>query len=200
MGRFTDPQGNRGLISSVVIAVYKFFRSFAGIASEQNSQTLFTVVSGGSGNPRNIMHLSFATEGGEVRGSAFTANTDGTITVNRSMFGAVVNLCAIGRFASNDNVVIGIGIGNPAQIPNVIGQQIGENYVSRFRCARQGDGSGDEVTWDLHATPVGKSTTDVNVYGLKSGDKIFPVIWTQEADNSEILFEELIFTVEEISV
>lgn len=187
-------------ISEQIIDAYKALRSFAGIAMPTSTQTQFTVVSNGSGAPYNIMHLDFATDGGEVRGNSFTANSDSTITVNKDMFAAVVSLNMIARFSSNDNVVVGIGIGNPAQIPQLPGQQAGENYVSRFRCARVGDGSGDEVTWDLHVTPVGKSTTDIDVYGLKAGDKIFPVVWTQEGDNAQLDVEELIFTVEEISV
>ncbi|EKZ9178126.1 hypothetical protein RFA54_001581 [Vibrio vulnificus] len=184
---------------SQIIQAYKSLRSFAGIAMTTQVQPVqFTVVSGGAG-ATNIMHLNIADSGGEVRGNAFTGNSDGTITVNKSMFAAVVNICAIARFASNDNVVVGIGIGDPLQIPSSPGVQVGENYVSRFRCARVGDGSGDEVTWDLHATPVGKSTTAIEVFGLKQGDKVFPVIWTQEADDALIEISELIFTVEEIS-
>lgn len=185
---------------SQIIQAYKSLRSFSGIAMTPQAQPIqFSVVSGGAGST-NIMHFNLADSGGEVRGKSFKANTDGTITVNKSMFAAVVNICAIAKFASNDNVVIGIGIGDPLQIPSSPGVQIGENYVSRFRCARVGDGSGDEVTWDLHATPVGKSTTEIEIFGLKSGDKIFPVIWTQELDDALIEVTELIFTVEEISV
>ncbi|KQA29528.1 hypothetical protein F546_05295 [Vibrio paracholerae 877-163] len=119
----------------------------------------------------------------------------------------------IARFSSNDNVVVGLALETQiqyqahqalrfsgSQVLRFSGSQVLENYVSRFRCARIGDGSGDEVTWDLYVSPVGKSTTDVQVNGIKSGDKIFPVIWTQESDSAQLSIEELIFTVEEISV
>lgn len=195
--RFED---NKSVSSQQIIEIYKQLRSFAGISMPSNTTTTFNVVSNGEVPPYNIMHLDFATIGGEVRGSGFTANADSTISVNKDMFAAVVNINMIARFSSSDNVVVGIGIGDPSQIPQLAGQQVGENYVSRFRCARVGDGSGDEVTWDLHVTPVGKSTTDIDVYGLKAGDKIFPVVWTQERDNATLNVEELIFTVEEISV
>lgn len=181
--------------------VYRKFRSFAAIAIPELTQVEFTVVSNGvAGAPYNIMHIPSATEGGEVRGDAFTANSDGTISIKKDMFACSVCLNAVALTASNDNVVIGIGIGDPAQIPTTPGSQVGENYVSRFRCAREGSGVGDEITWDLTVSPVGKSTTELQVFGLKEGDKIFPVIWTQEADNAVMQIRELIFTVEEISI
>ncbi|QAY01968.1 hypothetical protein VpaJT1_39 [Vibrio phage VpaJT_1] len=180
---------------------YRALRSFAGIAIPAGTNPVFNVVSEGTaGAPYNIMHLNIATEGGEIRGNAFVANTDGTLTANRDMFGISVCLNAVATFPGTDNVVVGIGIGDPTAIPTTPGTQVGENYVSRFRCAREGSGSGDEVTWDLNVQPVGKSTTMVEIYGVKLGDKIFPVIWTQEADDSSVTFNELIFTIEEISV
>lgn len=180
---------------------YRAVKSFSGIALPAGTSPTFLVVSQGSvGPPYNIMHFNEATEGGEIRGTSFTANTDGTISVNKDMFAASVCLNSVGTFAGSDNVVVGIGIGDPTAIPTTPGAQVGENYVSRFRCAREGSGSGDETTWDLSATPVGKSTTGVEIFGLKQGDKIFPVIWTQEADNASVDVGELIFTVEEISI
>lgn len=184
-----------------VIDVYKSIRSFSGIAKPVAGPIQFTVVSNGNtSKPFNIMHLNIATTGGELRGQSFTANSDGTITANKSMFGAFIGINMIARFLSNDNVVVGIGIGDPSQCPENPGEQVGDNYVSRFRCARVGGGSSDEVTWDLAVSPVGKSTTDINVYGINAGEKIFPVIWTQESDDAQITIDELIFTVEEISV
>lgn len=197
---WTINNASPGALQQQIIDAYESLRSFSGIAKPLGT-TEFTVQSdGNTAPPYLIQHLNLATGGGEVRGTAFTSNTDGTITVNKDMFAASVNINMIARFATSDNVVVGIGIGDPTQIPNLPGSQVGENYVSRFRCARVGNGSGDEVTWDLYVAPVGKSTTDVEVNGLKVGDRIFPVIWTQEADSASLKVEELIFTVEEISV
>ena len=185
-----------------IIEVYKQLRSYAGIAKPNPTVgVVVNVASIGTIGPQyDIQHLSIATGGGTVRGSAFTTNTDGTITSNINMFGVTVGINAVGIFDSADNVVIGVGVGNPAQIPNTPGLQVGENYVSRFRCAREGAGPNDEVTWDLYVAPVGKSTTVIDIFGIKAGDKIFPVIWTQEADAASVSFRELIFTVEQISV
>lgn len=190
-----------GLNSTQVINIYRSLRSFAGISLPAGTTPAFNVVSNGAaGEPYNIMHLNSATDGGEIRGTAFSANNDGTISVNKAMFAAsvVINFTALCPFT--DSVEIGVGIGNPASIPTTPGVQVGENYVSRFRCARSGNVSGAEVTWDLNVKPVGKSTTEIEVNGLKVGDKIFPVIWTQEADDASLTINELIFTVEEISV
>lgn len=184
-----------------IIEVYQQLRSYAGIAKPNPTVPVVVNVpaDGSIGAPYNIIHLNIATEGGVVRGNAFTTNTDGTITSNIDMFGATVGINAVGVFSGNDNVVIGIGIGNPAQIPTSPGAQVGNNYVSRFRCAREGADINDEVTWDLYVAPVGKSTTEIDVFGIKAGDKIFPVIWTQETDAASVSFREMIFTVEQIS-
>lgn len=192
--------GGESALNDAIVEVYKNLRSFSGIAISSNPIP-FTVVSNGSpGAPYNIMHLDVADVGGEVRGTAFTANTDGTITVNKNMFACSICLNVVAASPVNDNVVMGIGIGDPLNIPTEPGVQVGENYVSRFRCARKGDGVTDEVTWDLYAAPIGKSTTAIEVSGLKVGDKIFPVVWTQEVDSADISIKELIFTVEEISI
>lgn len=183
-----------------IIDAYKSLRSFAGISKPPGTIPFSVPSDGNSQPPYPITHLNVATQGGEIRGNAFTANSDGTITANKDMFAVIVNINVIARFSSSDNVVVGIGIGDPSSIPGSPGSQVLENYVSRFRCARVGDGTGDEVTWDLYVSPVGKSTTDAQVNGIKAGDKIFPVIWTQESDSAQLSIEELIFTVEEISV
>lgn len=184
-----------------VIEAYKSLRSFAGIAKPNTTPTPFVVTSNGAaGAPFNIQHIDLATSGGEIRGDAFTVNNDGTITVNKSMFAASVSLLMIATTSFADSVVVGIGIGNETQIPTTPGNQVGENCVSRFRCSRSGLLTGAEVTWDMHVTPVGKATTEVEVFGLKAGDKIFPVVWTQEADDATLNVVDLIFTVEEISV
>lgn len=194
------PTKSAWILNALIIDAYRSLRSFAGISKPSGTIQFNVPSDGNSQPPYPIVHLNVATQGGEIRGSAFTANSDGTITANKSMFAVIVNINMIARFSSNDNVVVGIGIGDPNSIPSSPGSQVLENYVSRFRCARVGDGSGDEVTWDLYVSPVGKSTTDVQVNGIKSGDKIFPVIWTQESDSAQLSIEELIFTVEEISV
>lgn len=192
------PFGNSSI--SQIVEAYKSLRSFAGISKPSGTIQFNVPSDGNSQSPYPITHLNVATQGGGIRGNGFTSNSDGTITANKDMFAVIVSINMIARFSSNDNVVVGIGIGNPNSIPNSPGTQVLENYVSRFRCARIGDGSGDEVTWDLYVSPVGKSTTDVQVSGVKAGDKIFPVIWTQESDSAQLLIEELIFTVEEISI
>lgn len=192
--------GGAGDIQQQIIDAYKSIRSFTGISKPSGTIRFNVPSDGNSQPPYTITHLNVATQSGEIRGSGFTANSDGTITANKDMFAVIVNINMIARFSSSDNVVVGIGIGDPNSIPNLPGAQVLENYVSRFRCARVGDGSGNEVTWDLYVSPVGKSTTDIQVNGVKTGDKIFPVIWTQESDSAQLSIEELIFTVEEISI
>ena len=181
------------------ISVYSSIRSSSGLSRTVGQDDSFTVVSNGAGAPYNIMHLNVANVAGDIRGEAFTANTDGTITVNKDMYAALVIVNLVAKFAKSDHVVVGIGVGDPTAIPQNPGEQVGENFVSRFRSASVGEGNGSEVSFELSVLPVGKSTTAPEVNGLKAGDKIFPVIWTQEADNSQLSISELLFLVEEIS-
>lgn len=192
-------KGTVGISEQQFIDIYSSIRSSSAISRTVGPDDDFTVVSNGAGAPYNIMHLNVANIAGDIRGEAFTANTDGTITVNKDMFGALVIINLVAKFSGSDYVVVGIGIGDPNSIPQNPGEKIGENFVSRFRCASVGEGNSDEVSFNLSVLPVGKSTTGIEVNGLKAGDKIFPVVWTQESDNAQLEISELIFLVEEIS-
>lgn len=196
----TGPQPGLGLGASTddILAAYRALSSFAVIAIPSLTTGLLTLPAGG--NPYTIVHAAIATESGEVRGTGLIANTDGTLTATRDMFGVRVTCTLVGFLPTTDTIVVGIGIGDPENIPGAPGVQEGENYVSRLRCSRTGTGSTREITWDFSVSPVGKSTTDTDVYGIKAGDKIFPVVWTTENDDAELQIAELIFAVEELVV
>lgn len=187
-----------GLTRDQVIKLYAELRSFAGMAKPNLTPQSISLPPA-SGANYSIQHVALATAGGEIRGDAFTVNNDGTITANRSMFAVAVTCMMVGTWGNNDNIVLGIGIGNPAQIPTQPGVQVGENYVSRFRDGSVGRGGTRECVLATPYEPVGKSTTSVNVYGVKAGDKLFPVMWTQETDAAAVSVIDLIFTVQEIS-
>lgn len=186
-----------------VIDIYRSLRSFSGIALPDPENTTVAVtlpLSAGDGT-FNIIHLSAATEGGDIRGDSFTVNNDGTISCNKDMFAIAVTCYAKCEFGQNENIVLGIGIGDPAQIPNKPGLQVGENYVSRFEFSTFGGGNNKPVSLVTPYKPVGKSTTEIEIYGVKVGDKIFPTMYTTEtAANVNLNLLDLIFTVEEISV
>lgn len=192
-------QGSSGLTEADVIALYAQLRSFAGIAKPNLTPQNVNLPSASGGN-YSIQHIALATSGGTIRGDAFTVNADGTITANRNMFAVSVTCMMAGTWDNTDNIVLGIGIGNPAQIPNQPGVQVGENYVSRFRDGSVGLGNSRECVLATPYEPIGKSTTELDVYGVKAGDKIFPVMWTQESDPATVAVRDLIFTIQEISV
>lgn len=199
---------NRSLVSvslvrSAVIDAYKELRSFAGIALPDplNTNVAVTLPAANVNGTFSIIHLGAATDVGEVRGSAFTANSDGTITCNKDMFAVAVTCYAKAEYGLNSDAVLGVGIGNPAQIPNKPGLQVGENYVSRFQYSSFGRGNNRPVTLLTPYEPVGKSTTELDVFGVKSGDKLFPVMWTTDTGGSvAVNLTDLIFTVQEISI
>lgn len=193
------PGGIGGLTASEVIALYASLRSFAGIAKPNLTPQTVTLPAATGGN-YSIQRLALATAGGSIRGDAFTVNVDGTITANKDMFAVSVTCMMVATWDNTDNIVLGMGIGNPAQIPNQPGVQVGENYVSRFRDGSVGQGAARECVLATPYEPVGKSTTDLDVYGIKAGDKLFPVAWTQESDAASVSVRDLIFTVQEISI
>lgn len=195
------PQPGFGFTKSLVIEAYKELRSFAAISYDNVNPTSFTVTSSGAeGPPYNIQHLDLASAGGEVRGSAFTANSDGTISVNKDMFACSVDMLLVGNLSISDNVVLGVCVGSPSSIPNEPGVVSSGSYVSRFRYNSKGEGINRETTWLISAQPIGKSTTELEINGLKAGDKIFPVLWTQESSDASLFVVDLIMSVEEISV
>lgn len=181
------------------VSVYSSIKSSSALSRAVGPDDAFTIVSNGAGAPYNIMHLNVANVAGDIRGESFTANADGTITVNKDMFSVLVVVSLVAKFAISDHIVVGIGVGDPSSIPQNPGEQVGENFVSRFHCSGVGEGNSDEVSFEMNVFPVGKATTEIEVNGLKVGDKIFPVIWTQEADNAQLSISELLFVVEEIS-
>ncbi|ASV42102.1 hypothetical protein [Vibrio phage JSF13] len=194
---------NEGNLQQEIIDAYKSLRSFAGIALPDplNTTTSVTLPAANVNGTFSIIHLAAATEGGGVRGSSFTANTDGTITCNKDMFAVSVTCYAKAKYGTNSDAVLGVGIGNPTQIPNKPGLQVGENYVSRFQYSSFGRGNNRPVTLLTPYEPVGKSTTELNVDGVKVGDKLFPVMWTTDTEGSVTLtLTDLIFTVQEISI
>lgn len=200
MGDFNKyPSRVGGLNASEVIALYASLRSFAGIAKPNLTPQTVTLPAATGGN-YSIQHVALATSGGTIRGNAFTVNTDGTITANRNMFAVSVACMMVATWGNADNIVLGIGIGNPDQIPSRPGVQVGENYVSRFRDGSVGQGGARECVLATPYEPVGKSTTKLDVYGVKAGDKLFPVAWTQESDSASVSVIDLIFTAQEISI
>lgn len=187
-------------IEQAVVSVYRKLRSFAGIAKPNLTPNQISLPGVTTQGQFHIVHANMATSGGEIRGSDFSVNQDGTITANKNMFAVAVTCMMVGTWDVNDTVVLGIGIGSPTQIPTRPGIEVGANYVSRFRFGGTGLGANREVTLATPYEPVGKSTTSIDVNGIHAGDKLFPVLWTQETDAATISIIDLIFTVQEISI
>lgn len=187
-----------GVTTQQVIDIYKSLRSFAGIA-KPNGAPVGVNLPAAVGADYDIQHLTVATVGGEIRGEAFEVGPN-YITATRDMFAVSVTCMLVGTWANSDNTVLGIGIGDPLAIPSQPGVDVAGNYVSRFRDSAAGQGNNREVTLATPYEPVGKSTTEIDVYGIKAGDKLFPVAWTQETDANSISIIDLIFTVQEISI
>lgn len=143
----------------------------------------------------DVVHLDVATESGVITGSSFTVGSDGYITANRDMFGVAVSAILIGSYGNNDSLSFGVAIGDPSAIPTVPGTSNGECYLSRLRDQLPGKGSERDVTLNPPYEIYGSNTTEG--IGVKSGDKIFPVMWTDEGTPVSVTVSDLIFIITE---
>ena len=144
----------------------------------------------------NPSHINFVNTPIDFSGALATANLDGTITINQDIVYMNITCMAVTRFASNSNIELGIGIGDPTILPTKAGTSTDVlplgTYISRFRDSTRGEGLNRETTLQTPYFPVSKTTT----IGAKAGDKIFIVAWTQESSNTSVVFDDCVFVVE----
>lgn len=164
-----------------------------------SSEASRTAVLTGTADPQvsiSPLHIDFADNPAQFSGTLLTANTDGTITVNQDIFALRVTCMGIARFVSNANIALGVGIGDPAVLPNQPGTSTDVlplgTYISRFRDNARGEGATREVTLQTPYFPVGKTLT----LGAKAGDKLFITAWTQESSDTTVIFDDCIFAVQ----
>lgn len=141
--------------------------------------------------------------GGEVRGNAFRVRERSFIECRKDMYAVAVELIMVGNWPANRNIVIGVGVGEPTYLTDNI-MMPGEDglpaYISRFVSSGAGRGDNRDVTLSISAQPVGRGTTELDVFGVRAGDILFPVIYAEEDTNTLITIKDLIFVVREISI
>lgn len=177
-------------------------QSIVGLSLDPSSlEANRTVVLTGTADPQvsvNPVHIEFLDIADQFSGSILTANNDGTITVNQDVLAFKITCMGICRFASNANITLGIGIGDPSTLPSVPGGSTGTlplgTYISRFRDNARGEGTARRVTLQTPYFPAGKTRT----LGAKAGDRIFVVAWTQESTDTTVIFDDCIFAVQAI--
>jgi len=144
----------------------------------------------------NPVHIDFVDVANQFSGTLTTSNSDGTITVNEDTAFMHVTCMAVTRFASNSNIELGIGIGDPLVLPTKAGTSTDTlplgTYISRFRDSTRGEGLSREVTLQAPYFPVSKTAT----IGAKAGDKLFIVAWTQENSDTSVIFDDCILAIE----
>lgn len=147
------------------------------------------------GGSVSMVHIDAVQQPGQYGTKVLTANTDGTLTVDSDILAFKITCMAVCRYPVADNVILGIGIGDPANLPSEPGTSTDilplGTYVSRFRDASKGEGA-RSVTLKTPYFPVGKELTR----GALAGDKVFPVMWTEEGDASTVVIDDFIFVVE----
>lgn len=193
-----------GIVAAEVLDLLEYGEnprdSLAGISLPSGlSELQRTVTLTATANPLTAIypvHVDIANLADLFRGDSLTPNADGTITVNRDIQALGVTSMCTARYASNTTVVFGICIGDPSALPTLSGTSTDTlpngTYLSRYLDSERGEGTNRQVTFQTPYYPVSKT----GIIGAKEGDKVFPVMWTQENAATEVIIDELIFTVE----
>lgn len=139
--------------------------------------------------------IPFVTVTEDIKGSLFTANPLGYIDVNADVGLIEISCEAKGRYVSNDSLILGVGIGNPATLPSLAGvNPNATTYVSRFSNTKRGEGTNRTQSLSINSFAFGRG----QIVGGKTGDKIFPVLWTEQALAVSVIISDLIFVVKSI--
>lgn len=158
------------------------------------SEAARTVTLTGTSDPLvsvNMHQIQIANQGVVFSGRALTPQSDGSFLVNRNVRWFDVSVIAVSRYASNAIITLGVGIGDPSDLPALPGTNLNDAYVSRFRNVKRGEGVTRRATLITSASPVGKTRE----LGAAIGDYIFPVMWTEESSDTDVIFDDFIFSV-----
>lgn len=139
----------------------------------------------------------------KIRGRQFRGRGDGTIECLKDMYAVSVDLVLVGNWEPSANIMVGIGIGDPAALEGTVtlaGEEGQAVYISRFIASSAGKGYGRDTTVNIHAQPVGRLALNLGEYGVRAGDKIFPVIYVEDIVATQIQIKDLVFVVKEISI
>lgn len=143
----------------------------------------------------NMVLAPFVNIGVIIEGDAFTVNLDGSITCNYDMGLIEVSCMVKARYSSSDTANLGVGIGDPLNLPTVTGvTNASGTYVSRFVDSKRGEGTTRNQTMALNYFAVGKSQT----IAAFAGDKIFPVLWTEGSGAVSIICKDFIFAIKAV--
>lgn len=173
--------------------------SAAGISLDRSlSEAARTVVLPAATAVDNVsmVHVDIAQIPAAYGTKYITPNSDGTLTITADVTALRVTSMAVCRYPTNTNIVLGVGIGDPSVLPTEAGTSTdvlpAGTYVSRFRDAGNGRGTNRTTTLKTPYFPVGKQLT----LAAQAGDKIFPVMWTEEATDASVIIDDLIYVIE----
>lgn len=117
------------------------------------------------------------------------------ITCNKDIYAITVEMTIRAIWGQNATIGAGIGVGNPATLPNDQGVVQNNTYVSRFSDVQTGRGTGRPNTFKLNYSLVGKASADPTQIGVFNGDKIFPVFWNYESSIQAVNVIDIILTI-----
>lgn len=171
-------------------------QSSAGQSVDTSTSDLSrTITATGTATPDTVVNMvlaPFVNVGAVIDGVDFTPNLDGSITCNSDM-GLIEVACMVNcHYSASDTVVLGIGVGDPLDLPVLPGlTSVGGTYVSRFVDAKRGGGNSRNQTLALNYFAVGRTQT----IAANAGDKIFPLLWTEDTGPVSVVCNDFIFAI-----
>lgn len=196
MAKF-ETDNYRGLSQRELVEKYKAIFSHAA-ANKTTAGAVSRTIQPSTG-PGLITPLDISSilgEGSVIRGEGITFDQlNKWFVAGLPMYAVSVSMFVTAGWANNASVTLGIGVGNPALLPNVQGQVVSGSYISRFKDTQSGRGTTRPNTFKFNFSLVGKATSDPETIGIELGDKIFPVMWTEELTAQTVEIHDIILSV-----
>lgn len=196
MARF-ETENYRGLSQRELVEKYKqIFSHAAGSKTSSGPVSKVIQPSTGAGliTPLNISDL--IGEGNIIRGEGIEFDSfNKWFVAGLPMYAVSISMFVTAAWANNASVSLGLGLGNPLILPNTQGQIVSGSYISRFKDTQTGRGTTRPNTFKFNFSLVGKAGSDPESIGVNLGDKIFPVMWTEEISAQTVEIQDLIISV-----
>lgn len=196
MARF-ETENYRGLSQRELVEKYKQIFSHAA-GSKISTGPVSKVIQPSTGvgliTPLNISDV--LGEGNVIRGEGIEFDSlNKWFVAGLPMYAVSISMFVTAAWANNATVSLGIGLGDPTVLPNTQGQIVSGSYISRFKDTQSGRGTSRPNTFKFNFSLVGKAGSDPESIGVDLGDKIFPVMWTEEISAQTVDIYDVILSV-----
>lgn len=196
MARF-ETENYRGLSQRELVEKYKqIFSHAAGSKTAIGPLSRVIQPSAGPGLITPLDISSVLGEGNIIRGEGIEFDElNKWFVAGLPMYAVSISMFVTAAWANNATVSLGMGLGDPTVLPNTQGQIVSGSYISRFKDTQSGRGTSRPNTFKFNFSLVGKAGSDPESIGVDLGDKIFPVMWTEEISAQTVDIYDVILSV-----